>query len=498
MPPDQGHPRRWLILSVVTLVAFIGNVDGTIVVVGLPRIIAGLHTTVTAGLWTLTGYILTSTVFLLPAGRWSDMVGRKRLFVAGNVIFGIGTALCAVAPSGLALVGWRLVQGVGAALAAATAVPLVVSAFPARQTGRALGINSTAWVMGAIVGPVAGGALVGTLGWRWIFFVTLPFALVGVVAGALVLPTDRSSARGVRTDWVGAGAFGVGLVALLLALSQGLAWGWASPRIVGLLLLAGLTLCGFAYWEVRVQHPMFELRLLRHLHLRTGLAVVTFYATGMFATTFLLTFYLQGAIHLTPLQAGLALVPIAAPQLVVAPVGGALADRFGPARPVIAGLALLIAGAALLSRLGTTLDLLAVVGPLLLISAGNGLAWPALTKAVVSSAPRNRTGVASGMFFTLRNVGMALSFTLALVIAEASLPPAAAVRIFLGAGGVLSHHVAGALVLSTDSGFRVFAMVCGVALLLALILLRRPRASAAAPQPPRSRAELALEVGPGE
>lgn len=483
MSLDQGHPRRWLILAVVTLVAFISNVDGTIVVVGLPRIIAGLHSTVTAGLWTLTGYILTSTVFLLPAGRWSDMVGRKRLFVAGNVVFGVGTILCGLAPNGGALVLWRLVQGVGAALSSATAVPLVVSAFPRRQTGRALGINSTAWVMGAIVGPVAGGALVGTLGWRWIFFVTVPFAVVGVVAGAMVLPTDRASARGVRTDWAGAAAFTLGLVALLVALSEGLAWGWASARIVGLLVLAAVALVFFAYWEMRLEHPMFELKLLRSLHLRTGLAVVTFYSTGMFATTFLLTFYLQGAMNLSPLQAGLALVPVAAPQLVVAPLGGALADRFGSARPVIVGLALLISGAALLSRLGGRLDLVMVVIPLLFISAGNGLAWPALTKVVVSSAPPQRTGVASGMFFTLRNVGMALSFTLALVVAEASLPPAVAVRVFLGAGGVLSRGVSSALVRSTDAGFQVFAIFCGIAFLLAFILLRRQSAPSLAPRP---------------
>ena len=479
----QGHPRRWLILAVVTVVAFIGNVDATIVVVGLPRIVQGLHTTMTTGLWTLTGYIITSTVFLLPAGRWSDLVGRKRIFLFGVGLFGLGTVLCGFAPSGEALVGWRLLQGVGAALSSATAVPLIAGAFPAAQTGRALGINSTAWVMGSIVGPVAGGALVGSLGWRWIFFVTVPFAVAGLAAGAYWLPSDHASRRGVSTDWVGAGAFTVALVALLVALSEGLAWGWGSARIVGLFVVSAVALAGFTGWELRSRLPTFDLRLLRRPQLRGALAVVVFYSTGMFATTFLLTFYLQGALRLSPLDAGLALLPIAVPQLGLAPLGGALADRFGAARPVMLGLALLICGALLLSRLGTRLDLAAVVVPLLLVSAGNGFAWPALTKAVVSSVPRDRTGVASGMFFTLRNVGMALSFTLALVVAEASLPPQLAVRVFLGAGGVLSGHLGQALVQSTDAGFRVFAGFCLVALILAVTLLRPRRAPEEAPQP---------------
>jgi EmrB/QacA subfamily drug resistance transporter len=472
----QGHPRRWLILAVVTVVAFIGNVDGTIVVVGLPRIVQGLHTTITTGLWTLTGYIITSTVFLLPAGRWSDLVGRKRIFLVGVGLFGLGTVLCGFAPSGEALVGWRLLQGVGAALSSATAVPLIAGAFPAAQTGRALGINSTAWVMGSIVGPVAGGALVGSLGWRWIFFVTVPFALAGLAAGAYWLPSDHTSRSGVSTDWVGAGTFTVALVALLVALSEGLAWGWASARIVTLFVLAAAALVGFTGWELRSRLPTFDLRLLRRPQLRGALAVVVFYSTGMFATTFLLTFYLQGALRLSPLDAGLALLPIAIPQLGLAPLGGALADRFGSARPVMLGLALLISGALLLSRLGPHLDLVAVVVPLLLISAGNGFAWPALTKAVVSSVPRERTGVASGMFFTLRNVGMALSFTLALVVAEASLPPQLAVRVFLGAGAALNGHLGLALVRSTDAGFRVFAGFCLVALVLAATCLHSRRA----------------------
>ncbi len=469
---SDSHPRKWLILGVVTMVAFTSNVDATIVVIGLPRIVSGLHTTVITGLWTLNAYIIASTVFLLPAGRWSDVIGRKSIFIAGSLLFTVGTIGCGLAPTGTLLVLWRLVQGVGAALGFATATPLLVGAFPSRQLGRALGINSTAWVTGMIVGPVVGGALVGSLGWRWIFYVTVPFALAGVIAGAWVLPGGRPTRQKVPTDWTGAASFSLGLVALLLALTQGLAWGWGSVRIIGLLVASVLLLGFFVAWERRVVQPLFDLALFRHPYFRVGMVVVTTYSIGIMAMTFLLTFYLQVALRLSPLDAGLALVPMAAPQFVLAPVGGALADRFGPARPIIAGLCCLTLGALWLSRLGPQLSLPAIVLPLLLISVGNGLAWPSLVKQVMSSAPAARAGVASGMFFTLRNVGVALSFTLALIAAETSLPPAVAVRAFLGTGGVLSAHLGHALVHSTDAGFRVFAVCLLVALLVAFLLLR--------------------------
>lgn len=487
---SDGDARKWRILTVVTLVAFISNVDATIVVVGLPHIISGLHTTVTTGLWTINAYIIASTVLLLPAGRWSDVIGRKRIFMGGILLFTVGTICCGLASSGTVLVLWRLVQGAGAALGFATATPLLVGAFPPRQLGRALGINSTAWVSGMIVGPVVGGALVGTLGWRWIFYVTVPFGVAGVVAGARFLPSARPHHQHVGADWAGAISFSLGLVSLLLALTQGLAWGWGSVRILALLAAAGLLLIFFVAWERRVAQPLFDLSLFRNLHFRTGMVVVTAYSIGIMAMTFLLTFYLQGALRLSPLDAGLALVPMAAPQFLLAPVGGSLADRFGPGRPIMAGLACLTVGAVWLSRLGPHLSILAIVLPLLLISLGNGLAWPSLVKSVMSSAPASRAGVASGMFFTLRNTGIALSFTLALIAAETSLPPAVAVRVFLGSGGVLSAGSGNALVSSTDAGFRVFAVCLLAALATASFLLRPVRAPAKPVPAQAARAEL--------
>ncbi len=465
--------RKWWILSVVTLVAFVTNVDGTIVVVGLPRMVSGLHTTITVGIWALTSYIITSTVFLLPAGRWSDVIGSKQIFMSGLMVFTVATFLCGIAPSGVLLIAFRFIQGTGAALALATATPIIVRAFPQSELGRALGINSTSWVMGSIVGPVAGGILVSTLGWRSIFFVTIPFALLGVIGAWVILSDTHKTANGA-TDWYGATTFALALVALLVGLSMGQAWGWISWRIIALLVMTVVLFCGFVLAERRASAPMFNLGLLKHHHYRSGLGVTVSYSIGFFATTFLLTIYLQGAVHLSPLNAGLMLVPLSAPQLVMGPVGGILADRFGPARPVILGILFLGVGGFWLSHLGPQFSVNAVILPLFLMSAANGIAWPSLVKAVMSSAPRTSTGTASGMFYTFRNVGMALSLTLALVIAEASLPAATASQVFLGTAGILDPLMKGALIRSTDVGFLVFVGFYALALIIALPLLRPP------------------------
>jgi EmrB/QacA subfamily drug resistance transporter len=467
---SAGH-TKWWILAVVTLVAFVTNLDATIVVVGLPRMVAGLHITVTLGLWTMTSYIITSTVFLLPAGRWSDVIGRKKIFITGLMIFMVATTLCGFAPNGELLLLFRFIQGTGAALSLATATPIIVAVFPPQNLGKALGINSTAWVMGSIVGPVAGGILVSTLGWRWIFFVAIPFALVGMI-GALIVLKEPAPTKRTRTDWGGAATFGTGLVGLLLVLSLGQGWGWDSLRTFAVLAATIALFVGFVLTEQKTSQPMFDLSLLRHRHYRAGLGVTILYSIGYFATTFLLTIYLQGAVHLSPIDAGLMLVPLSAPQLVMGPLGGILSDRFGPARPVLVGVALLASGGFWLGHLSAHFSVWAVILPLLLMSLANGIAWPSLTKAVMSSAPRERTGSASGMFYTFRNVGMALSLTLALVVAEVSLPPQVAAKIYLGTSNLLNPAMQGALVHATNVGFWVFVAFYILALASAVPLVR--------------------------
>ena len=464
--------RKWSILAVVTLGSFIFNVDATIVVVGLPRILDGLHASISAGLWTLTGYLLVSTVLLLPVGRWSDLFGRKQIFIAGYLFFAIGSALCALAPSGGALVGFRLIQGVGGGILGSVGIPIITEAFPPNELGKAIGINSIAWVFGSVVGPVAGGALVSGFGWRSIFWVTVPFAILGAITGTLLLPSTKSLQRRQPMDWVGVTSFSVALASLLIALSEGLAWGWTSPRIVGLFALTILALAAFFAGESRRKYPLFMLSLFKHRHFAAFQGVVVFASIAFFATTFLLTFYLQGALHQTPLATGLLLLPLSIPQMVAAPLSGRLADRIGFARPVFTGLIIVALADLLLSLLGPHLNYALLILPLALMSVGNGVYWPPMVKGTMQSAPKEVAGAASGMFYTLRNVGFTLSLTLALLSAESSLPAATATKVFLGIETAISSSSAAALSHGIDITFRLFVLCYVVALAFSVLLLK--------------------------
>lgn len=471
---DQTNPNKWLILTVVTLVAFITNVDSTIVIVGLPKLMEGLHVAIATGLWMVTSYIITSTVFLLPAGRWSDIVGAKRIFMLGLLIFTGSTVLCGLASTGTALVVFRFIQGVGAALALATGVPMIVRTFPQRELGRALGINSTSWVIGSIVGPIAGGALINVYGWRSVFFVTVPFAVMGILMAAVVLPSTSQKIK-MKTDWLGIVTFGGCLVALLTSLSQGQAWGWSSTRTFAFFSATIILFLLFVAIERRVKHPVFNLNMLSNGQFSTGLAVTVTYSVGYYATTFLLTLYLQGALQLNPLYAGLMLIPLSLPQLVMGPIGGFMSDRFGTVPLIVFGLLLLAMGDLILGSLGPHLSMGKVIIPQIIMSVATGLSWPALQKATLSGVPQDQAGAASGMFYTLRNVGMSLSLTLALVVAELSVSPTVASQAFLGASSALNLHVKNALVHSADVGFRVFVLCFVASLILSVFFVWSPR-----------------------
>jgi EmrB/QacA subfamily drug resistance transporter len=466
----NSDSQKWIILAIVTLVSFITNIDATIVVIGLPSMMEGLHIPMVTGLWIITSYIITSTIFLLPAGRWADMVGTKHIFILGFGIFTIATVLCGIANSGTTLIISRFIQGAGAALALATATPIIMRTFPPNQLGLAVGINSTAWIIGSIAGPVLGGALISDFGWQSIFFVTVPFALLGMIAAWFILE-DKDVLVKAKTDWKGMLTFGIGLITLLIALSEAQAWGWVSAPIIGLFLTTIIMWLAFVITELRIKHPLFKLDLLSNIQYSAGLVITLNYCIGYFSIIFLLTLYLQAALHLTPLQSGMLMIPLSAPQLIMGPLGGMLADRFGPTRIMSIGLIFLAFGLFILGNLNLQLSTPAIVIPLTIISIANALAWPALAKTVLSSTPKEHAGSGSGMFYTIYNVGRALSQTLALAALEFSVPPDILSQALQGITNHQIQNVESMLVHSIDNSFRFFILFFIAALLLTVVLL---------------------------
>jgi len=462
---------KWSILFVVTLVSFITNLDATIVVNGLPPLIEDLQLSIGTGMWTITSFYMTSTVLLLPSGRWSDMLGTKRIFLWGFALFTIATALCGMSDSGAALIAARLLQGAGAAMAMAASTPILIRTFSPHELGVALGINNIAWVTGSLIGPVAGGMLIGEFGWRSMFYAVVPIGIAGLIAGIFILKDDKSKEK-TKTDWFGVLTYGTGLTLILFALSEGHKWGWTSGRTLGLLAVAFLLWAVFVFIEKKVKNPLFQLGLFAYRAYSIGLGITMSYCIGYFAVTVLLTLYLQGALNLSPLDSGLLLIPLSVPQLFTAPFGGRLADRVGTAKIIVLGSMLIGLSLFMLGRLGSELSNMAVIVPLLIISAATGLSWPSLAKAVLSAAPQEQAGSASGMFWTVYNMCRAISQALAFAVVQAVGKSDLESPLLSGVEGDAWNQSKDTLIRATNTGFRFFAVFLVLAAVLGLFLLR--------------------------
>jgi EmrB/QacA subfamily drug resistance transporter len=431
--PRRGRLQyKWMVLSVTTIGAAMAAIDSSIVILGLPEIMSSLHSDLVTMVWVLMGYILMSTVFLALFGRMADMFGRVRMYNLGFVVFTVGSVLCAAATSGEALVGFRLVQGAGAAMLMANSMAIITEVFPPTERGRAMGINSITWAIGGIIGPVVGGIILSVASWRWIFLVNLPVGIAGTAWGYLALHELSRPARRERLDLLGTLLFSGGLICVLLALTEGISWGWASARIellfVGFLVLEAI----FIAWEQRVKAPLIDLSLFREPIFTFGTGAATLQSLSIFAVTFLLLFYLQGVKGYSPLTAAFMLLPLPVLQSVIGPLGGIAADRVGARLPATVGLVLQGVACLVLALLRAGSPYLLVVPGLVLLGLGGGLFWSPNTSAVMGAAPPRRLGIASATLATFRQCGMVTSFALALAVAAATMPAKAVGEVFLG------------------------------------------------------------------
>jgi len=384
-------------------------------------------------LWTILGYSLITSVLVLNFGRLSDMFGRVRLFTFGFIIFAVGSGLCTLSQTGLELVIFRLLQGVGAAFLFANSTAIITDSFPPTERGTALGINQVALVVGSVAGLVLGGVLTSLAGWRSIFLVNVPIAIVGVYLSYAVLHELAAVESGQSIDWPGNVSFAGGLATILVgttlwALGALGAWALYGTLIVG----AGLLLL-FVRLESRVRHPMFDLSLFRE-------PVFTASATAMFlnaiargALVFTLVFYLQGPPHnLDPLTAGLYLVPVSVSLAALGPVSGWLSDRYGPRPFAILGLAVTGIGFLWLTQVGPTTTLVALLIPFILVGAGMGIFASPNRAANMNSVPPTRRGLASGVGSTLINTGVTVSLAVAIVIMSRATSLSDLQSVFLG------------------------------------------------------------------
>ncbi len=405
--------RKWLVLLAIGTGTFMSALDGSVVNAVLPIIREAFGSDIATIEWVVTVYLLVVSGLLLTFGRLGDLRGHRRVYASGFSLFVLGSALCGLSPSAGALVGFRGLQALGAAMLAANSPAILTGNFPAVERGRALGLQATMTYLGLTVGPSLGGWLTGALGWRSVFYINVPVGALALWLSLRYIPADRPSARGEPFDRAGAALFLLGLIALLLGLNQGHAWGWGSAATLGCLGLAGLALAAFIRAESRRPHPMLDLRLFREpiFSLSTASAVVNYIA--LFNVIFLMPFYLIQGRGLTPQQAGLLLTAQPLVMALAAPLSGTLSDRVGTRLPSTAGMAILAVALVLFSRLAADTPTATVAALMALAGLGTGMFISPNNSALMGAAPADRQGVAAAVLATARSVGMVLGIGMA-------------------------------------------------------------------------------------
>ena len=447
-PPDR---YKWIALSNTTLGILLATLDASITIIAMPDIFRGIHLDPLAPanssylLWMILGYLVVSSVLIVSLGRLGDMFGRVRTYNLGFVIYTVASLLLAVCwlqgtAGAMYLIGFRIVQGIGAACLLANSAAILTDAFPANQRGMALGINNIVGVSGMFVGLVLGG-LLAPIDWRLVFLISVPVGLFGTVWGYLKLE-ERSRPRRAPIDWWGNVTFALGLVLVMVSVTYGIRpygahpTGWGSPRVIALLAVALACFAAFALVERRVREPMFRLPLFRIRAFTFGTLSTFLAALARGGLMFMLIIWLQG-IWLpqhgydftdTPLWAGIAMLPLTIGLLLSGPTSGLLSDRFGARAFATGGMLLSAASFGLLMALPTDFPYPAFAAILLLNGIGMGLFASPNRAAVMNSLPAGDRGAGGGMNQTFQNSAQVLSlgvfFTLMIVGLAASLPHA--------------------------------------------------------------------------
>jgi EmrB/QacA subfamily drug resistance transporter len=476
------HERRqidykWLVLSVTTIGALMAAIDTNIVILALPDMLVELHADLVEMIWVIMAYILISTVFLLAFGRVADLFGRVRMYNLGFLVFTIGSALCGVAPNAILLILFRLVQGAGAAMMMVNSIAIITEVFPPNQRGRALGINAVTFAVGGVLGPILGGLILSAGSWRWIFFINVPIGLFGTVWAYRTLKEMSTRRAGERFDPVGAGTFSLGLVALLLALTLGIQYGWTTPGILALFAIFLVLMPAFLLWERRARSPVLDLTLFNNRVYSFSVLTAMMQSLALFAVNFLVVFYMEGVRGYDPLTAALLLIPLPVTLAVVAPLSGWVADLIGARIPATVGL-LVQAGALFwLSHLGATTPYAQIAAGLGVMGVGGGLFWSPNTSAAMTASPRRRLGVASATLATLRQAGMVTSFALSLAVAASSLPRDVMFKLFVGSDVTLGSQVMQSFIVGMNHAFSVSIVLCLLAAGFSLIRGREVHAA---------------------
>ena len=446
---DQLSSRtRWLALVILCVGDLMIVVDTTVVNVALPTIRDNLHFSQTSLAWVVNAYMLTFGGFLLLAGRLGDLLGHKRLFLAGVGAFTTASLVCGVSTTKGMLVAARAVQGLGGAVVSAVAFSLIVVLFTEpTERAKAMGVFGFVMSGGGSIGVLAGGVLTDLVGWHWIFLVNLPIGIAVLCAGLPLLPAVHTGAEKTRLDVPGAVAITGAMVLAVYAIVNGNTAGWTSAQTLGLLAAAVVAVAAFVVWEARVAAPLMPLRIFRHRNLSVANVVGMLWAASMFALFFLSALYLQLVLHYSPLKVGLAFLPGNVIMMAFSlGLSAKLVMRYGFRKPLAFGLAVAALALVWFARVPVHGSFLVDILPaMVLIGIGGGLAFNPVLMAAMSDVEPQDAGLASGIANTAFMMGGALG--LAVLASAASARTSHLTAAGHGAAAALTggYHVAFAI-----------------------------------------------------
>jgi EmrB/QacA subfamily drug resistance transporter len=441
---------RWAVLAVAGLGVFPAFLDMTIVNVAFPDLERSFLGATRAELsWVLSAYNIAFAALLVPAGRLADLIGRRRLYLTGLVVFALASALCAAAPSAATLVAARTLQAVGAAVVVPAALALVLPAFPLTERATAVGLLGAAAALASAAGPSLGGVLVELYGWRLVFLVNLPVALAALAFARSVAGESRDPARGAVPDPLGIALIACSVAALALAIVQGGEWGWGSLEILGSLATACVLGALFVRRAMRHPAPAIELTLFRERSFSVANAGSLLFATAFYAAILANVLFLTSVWDYSVLEAGLATTPAPLVGALVAGPAGRLADRFGQRAVIVPGAAIYSLGVGwFVLAVGTEPAFVPEWLPgAALTGVGVGSVFPAFASAAVAALPTARFATGSAVNATARQLGAVLGVSLLVAIVGSPAPTEAATAfdrgwVFAGLAGLASGFAA--------------------------------------------------------
>ncbi|QQE79885.1 MFS transporter [Alicyclobacillus sp. SO9] len=430
----------WLVLSVTSIGVMLTLLNVGTLNVALPDIANHFHAGSTSASWILLSYMLANTILILVFGRMADIFGRKKMYLAGFILFTGVSLLIGISPNVAVLIILRMFQAAGGAMIITNTTALLTDSFPEPLLSRGLGINVLVSSVAQLVGPVLGGWIAFQLGWRWVFWFNVPLGVIGVVWAAFTLHEGTKPEKRETIDWVGSGLIFIVLAGLILALSEGGVLGWLSPIVM---LGAAVFVIGLPIFVVQQQHspaPVVDLQLLRSRNISLSYIAALFNNMVRTSVVLLIALFFESTSGLNPFAAGLRVLPVTIGMMLMSPIAGSLAARFTYRLLSAVGLAVTIIGLALLAGfLGGGHALLLSLVAMFLVGAGAGLFMTPNTTFIMTSVPTERRGIANGLRSMLQNMGQVIGTALSLALVTSGLPTRLKNAVYAGRMAHVSH-----------------------------------------------------------